>query len=303
MAPERRASVRRRSWWRYRHNRHLVPLLTRAQRWMLRALVAVWAASTTSAAAWWAEPRHWGSAVGMGINSALLAVELVILPSWFYVWLSRMKRPDRRLPVPGLRAAIIVTKAPSEPWAVVRETLEAMLAQDYPHAYDVWLADEAPDERAREWCREHGVRISTRHGITGYHRPSWPRRTRCKEGNLAFFYDVWGYRLYDVVAQLDADHVPAPDYLRCPANIATVAFYHQTMADSRPAFPRIGFPTQVYFGTDPKMYKIAHGEYLARLIPGCELVVFEHSAHMTFVEDTDGYLDAVRRFLDRISGV
>src|SRR5205814_9570500 len=64
------------------------------------------------------------------------------------------------------------------------------------------------------------------------------------------------------------------DYLRCPANIATVAFYHQTMADSRPAFPRIGFPTQVYFGTDPKMYKIAHGEYLARLIPGCELVVF-----------------------------
>ena len=44
-----------------------------------------------------------------------------------------------------------------------------------------------------------------------YHQPSWPRRTRCKEGNLAFFYDMWGYRLYDVVAQLDADHVPARD--------------------------------------------------------------------------------------------
>ena len=150
----------------------------------------------------------------MGINSALLAVELVILPIWFYVWLSRMKRPDRRLAVPALRTAIIVTKAPSEPWSVVQETLEAMLAQDYPHPYDVWLADEAPDETARAWCRDHDVRISTRQGIAGYHRPAWPRRTRCKEGNLAFFYDMWGYRLYDVVAQLDADHVPGPDYLQ-----------------------------------------------------------------------------------------
>src|SRR2546423_6367811 len=25
---------------------------------------------------------------------------------------------------------------------------------------------------------------------------------------------MWGYRLYDVVAQLDADHVPEPSYLR-----------------------------------------------------------------------------------------
>jgi cellulose synthase (UDP-forming) len=58
------------------------------------------------------------------------------------------------------------------------------------------------------------VRICTREGVSAYHQPSWPRRTRCKEGNLAFFYDIWGYRLYDVVAQLDADHVPTQDYLR-----------------------------------------------------------------------------------------
>ena len=50
--------------------------------------------------------------------------------------------------------------------------------------------------------------------MAAYRQPTWPRRTRCKEGNLAYFYDIWGYELYDVVAQLDADHVPAPDYLR-----------------------------------------------------------------------------------------
>jgi cellulose synthase/poly-beta-1,6-N-acetylglucosamine synthase-like glycosyltransferase len=57
------------------------------------------------------------------------------------------------------------------------------------------------------------VSVSTRRGEPGYHRADWPRRTRCKEGNLAWFYDRLGYRRYDVVAQLDCDHVPQPGYL------------------------------------------------------------------------------------------
>ena len=109
---------------------------------------------------------------------------------------------------------MIVTKAPSEPWPLVRTTLEAMLQQDFPHAYDVWLADERLTEEVIDWCAAHDVRMSTREGVAEYHNATWPRRTKCKEGNLAFFYDNWGYRDYDVVAQLDADHVPEPDYLR-----------------------------------------------------------------------------------------
>jgi cellulose synthase (UDP-forming) len=93
----------------------------------------------------------------------------------------------------------------------VRETLEAMLAQGYPH--DTWLADEDPALDTLAWCREHGVCVSTRKGVTDYHRQTWPRRTRCKEGNLAYFYDTYGYERYDVVAQLDADHKPAAGYL------------------------------------------------------------------------------------------
>ena len=58
------------------------------------------------------------------------------------------------------------------------------------------------------------MRVSSRYGVKEYHRPTWPRRTKCKEGNLAYFYDHWGYRDYDVVVQLDADHVPAADYLQ-----------------------------------------------------------------------------------------
>jgi cellulose synthase (UDP-forming) len=89
-----------------------------------------------------------------------------------------------------------------------------MLSQHFPYPYDVWLADEAPSAETVRWCAGREVRISTRQGVEEYHRPTWPRRTRCKEGNLAYFYDHWGYDNYDVVAQLDADHVPDPDYLR-----------------------------------------------------------------------------------------
>ncbi|MGO7755756.1 N-acetylglucosaminyltransferase, partial [Rhizobium ruizarguesonis] len=37
--------------------------------------------------------------------------------------------------------------------------------------------------------------------------------TRCKEGNLAYFYYHFCYARYDFVAQFDADHVPTPTYL------------------------------------------------------------------------------------------
>src|SRR5260370_1289690 len=76
------------------------------------------------------------------------------------------------------------------------------------------LADEDPSPGTLAWCEEHGVHVSTRKGRVDYHRLTWPRRTRCKEGNLAFFYDNYGYERYDIVSQLDADHAPRPGYLR-----------------------------------------------------------------------------------------
>jgi cellulose synthase (UDP-forming) len=106
---------------------------------------------------------------------------------------------------------MVTTRAPSEPFSLVKRTLEAMLAQQYPH--DTWLADEDPTDEICEWCAEHGVQVSTRKGVAEYHRPDWPRRTKCKEGNLAYFYDHYGYDEYDFVVQLDADHVPQSGYL------------------------------------------------------------------------------------------
>ncbi|HEX3981671.1 MAG TPA: glycosyltransferase family 2 protein [Acidimicrobiales bacterium] len=162
---------------------------------------------------WWLQPEHQVSPMRTAIDASLLLYVSVLLPAMPALYLTRIRRVNPALPVPLIRVAMVVTKAPSEPWDLVKNTLVAMKGQDYPYPYTVWLLDENPSETTLEWCDENDVRVSSRHGVPEYHRPTWPRRTKCKEGNLAYFYDHWGYRDYDVVAQLDADHVPAPDYL------------------------------------------------------------------------------------------
>jgi pimeloyl-ACP methyl ester carboxylesterase len=90
------------------------------------------------------------------------------------------------------------------------------------------------------------------------------------------------------------------EYERCPAHIATVAFYTQTMVNSLPAFPLIDFPTRVFFGTDPKMYHISQGEYLARVIPGTRLVVFDRSGHVPMLEEPEKFNQELSAFAEEV---
>ncbi len=190
----------------------LVPVLGLGRELVLRLLV--WGGLLAGAFfwVWWLGTGH-GSWSPASVLVGLLLAWVFALPMYFLFFACRMTRPNPMVPLPDLRVAMVVTKAPSEPWSVVRRTIEAMLDQDIPLPYDVWLADERPAEETERWCADHGVHLSSRFGVAGYQNQSWPRRKRCKEGNLAFFYDRYGYERYDVVAHLDADHVPAPDYL------------------------------------------------------------------------------------------
>ena len=78
-----------------------------------------------------------------------------LLPIYFVMVFYRSVRPVGKLRIPSARVAMVVTKAPSEPFAVVAETLECMLSQDYPH--DTWLADEDPSPETVAWCERRGV--------------------------------------------------------------------------------------------------------------------------------------------------
>lgn len=188
------------------------PMLSPADRVLIGVISVCWLACLADFWIWWLEPPHRISTFGIVANSIVL-VYLTCYPGFFVVAANRLRNVNPTVTVPLLRVAFIVTRAPSEPWAVAEATLTAMLSQDFPLPYDVWLADESPTSEILKWCADNGVIVSTRSGAEDYHRPTWPRRTKCKEGNLAFFYDHGGYRSYDVVAQLDCDHKPSPTYL------------------------------------------------------------------------------------------
>ena len=190
----------------------LAPVLTGGMRARYLVLTGLWMACVAWFWLWWLDPAHVASPTGYALSTLALGW-IYGLQLYFVAVFLGAKRSAAPAPKPGdFRVAMVVTKTPSEPLSVLIPTMNAMLAQDYPH--DTWLADEDPDDLTRAWCARHGVRISCRKHDARYHNPAWPRRARCKEGNLAYFYDHWGYRDYDIVAQLDADHVPQLGYLR-----------------------------------------------------------------------------------------
>jgi cellulose synthase/poly-beta-1,6-N-acetylglucosamine synthase-like glycosyltransferase len=218
VTPEMR-QVRRQAFQRSEHQTpavepsepFLVSAMSTVQRRELHCILGAWVVVGVLFWAWWFEPRHIVDPWRFGFNSAVLACAMM-LPAYYFIFFARIRKPNPRLRFPiGHRVAMVVTKAPAEPWALVRGTLEGMLAQNYPH--DTWLADEDPSAETLDWCRRNGVRVSSRKNVAEYHRPTWPRRTKCKEGNLAYFYDNYGYDRYDFVVQMDADHRPARGYL------------------------------------------------------------------------------------------
>lgn len=197
---------------RFLRKRTTVPALEPRSRVLIAALTAAWLISVACFWWWWLGQVHrsnWIGFIGGSVVSFYLACEAASV----VIAANRQRQINPELPVLDLRVAFVVTRAPSEPWDVAKSTITAMLTQQYPHRYDVWLCDEQPTAAVIDWCAENNVHISSRSGIPAYHRDKWPRRTRAKEGNLAYFYDRVGYLNYDVVAQLDCDHIPTPGYL------------------------------------------------------------------------------------------
>ena len=117
-------------------------------------------------------------------------------------------------PPEELRIAVLTTIVPSrEPLALVAETLAAMGRIDYENGVvDVWILDEEDDPAVRQIATRLGVKHFSRHSIAAFNTAGGPFRARTKAGNHNAWLAVHGDE-YDVVAQLDPDHVPQPYFL------------------------------------------------------------------------------------------
>ena len=134
-----------------RPSARFAPMAGTRGRVVLGVLSLLWLISTTLAVIWWFNAVQAPTPAGLLFNSSVLAFDAVVLPLWILFFARRMRRPLPEPEEPSFRVAMVVTKAPSERWEVVQETLRAMLDQDYPSPYDVWLADEDPDPETVSW--------------------------------------------------------------------------------------------------------------------------------------------------------
>ena len=111
------------------------------------------------------------------------------------------------------RVAVITTIVPAvEPIEMLRDSLSAMVAIDYPH--DTWVLDEGDDEEVKALCEELGAWHFSRKHLPEFRTSSGRYEARTKHGNLNAWLSQVGFERYDVVTQFDPDHVPQRRYLR-----------------------------------------------------------------------------------------
>jgi pimeloyl-ACP methyl ester carboxylesterase len=169
---------------------------------------------------------------------------------------------------PGMAAATIVSGGvPSTRWL---EEVGDELAAFEP--------EELREQVATSWDREAGVR--TPDDVASLMHDQWPFH----------FADPRDPRLaeYEVAT---AGAVYAPDVLRHFATASTGGI------EVEDRLGEVTQPVLVLAGRHDRVCSVQAAEHMIRLLPNAQLRVFEHSAHMMFVEEPDAYVDAVAGFL------
>jgi cellulose synthase (UDP-forming) len=145
----------------------------------------------------------------------------IIQNATLWIFASMMRDPVPLTPEPNLRIAVLTTIVPSkEPVELVAETLRAMRSFEYDGTVDVWILDEGNDPRMRAIAATLGVHHFSRKDLPAYNRASGPFRAGRKSGNHNAWRDAHEDQ-YDLVAQMDPDHVPFPEFLT-----RTVGYFH-----------------------------------------------------------------------------
>ncbi|HSF30350.1 MAG TPA: glycosyltransferase [Candidatus Tectomicrobia bacterium] len=148
------------------------------------------------------------------LGSLTLLLVYTVAGQQFRWWLLLgMRRPLPRPARPGWRVGVATTFVPgAEALEMLAETLQALVALDYPH--DTWVLDEGDDVDVKALCARLGVRHFSRRGVPAYQTAEGRFQARTKHGNYNAWLAASGCGPYDLLLNIDPDHVPTPTFLR-----------------------------------------------------------------------------------------
>ena len=160
----------------------------------------------------WFRLEAWGEYPVM--LSVLSMIVLLILGSAQGRWLllPQMKKPKPLAAQPGWEVGVVTTIVPDiEPLCLLENTLEALVALDYPH--DTWVLDEGDDERVKELCLKRGAFHFSRKHLPQYQTENGLFRKATKYGNYNAWLHEIGFERYEFVTAFDLDHIPVRTFL------------------------------------------------------------------------------------------
>jgi cellulose synthase (UDP-forming) len=222
LAPERsRIAPERRPWHRTGTTRSpsdaiATPLrvLSSRQRIAHAVLAVLWLVVSVRFWVFWLDDAHRGSLALYVPATVALAYLNTVLPTFFWFYVGRMRRPLHVPPAAGTRVALITLCVPShESLAVIERQLRALVDVRYPH--DSWVLDEGADPQIERLAGSLGVRYFTRKGKPLWNQPGPPFQAKTKAGNVNAWLDHMAMtdEDYPFFVQLDIDHRPRPEYL------------------------------------------------------------------------------------------
>ncbi|MEL6672889.1 MAG: glycosyltransferase [Bacteroidota bacterium] len=174
-----------------------IPAPTKGQQRVLRSLVIIGLVQMIVFISWYIHPTHIGYLPLYLLLSFSLGFRLFrLLHEWYHYWsLSTPYRPPLRTP---WKVDVVTTFCAGEPMDMLKESLLAIQAIQYPH--ETWLCDETNDPALRAFCQEHGI----------HHHYRGPNKQHAKAGNINH---ALPFMQGEIVAILDPDHVPKPQFL------------------------------------------------------------------------------------------
>ncbi|MGH3143615.1 MAG: glycosyltransferase family 2 protein, partial [Gaiellales bacterium] len=180
--------------------------------WWLIALG--WTGVTASFWTWWLHQAGHGTPWLYWPQTIAQLYLTTALPTFFFYYIYKMRRPVERVPQAGMRVALITLCVPGhESLEVIRKQLESLRSVDYEH--DSWVLDEGASPEVEALAKILGIRYFTRKGVARWNEPGPPFQAKTKAGNVNAWLDhVRDLGLdYDVFVQFDIDHRPRRDYL------------------------------------------------------------------------------------------
>lgn len=202
-----------RSQHAFRHAK--VSVMTRTDRVRYWGVAALWLAANLTLWGWWLRQAGHGTPWLYWAETVTLFYQTTLLPTVFWWFVRKMKRPVEVRPRDGMRVAMITLCVPAhESLDVIAGQLDALRDVTYPH--DSWILDEGGSDEVRELAEAHGVSYFTRCGVERWNQPGPPFQAATKAGNVNAWLDHVAHLGldYEVFVQLDIDHRPRPDYLR-----------------------------------------------------------------------------------------